>query len=336
VTFFLSNTQSSVSLQGQWKRCRFHVELFKLLEEEIGISIPSDFYNLQHKHISQLGYSSLLFYFNGSPSLFVSRMCPEHTFLPWKFTNAPKGTWKKKSNHILFFQYLEHKLGINNKEQWYSLLTQRQIYNHGGCSLLKKKYRNSPSYFLKSMVPNHNWLPWKFESVPRRFWKVPACASHYFTWLCMKLGFTHPNYFYSLSQQDLIKNNGVTLLANYRYSPEALVCGLNPELKWNQWNFSSNNKWKNRETHKQFFEWFLEKLGLESQKDWRFISPLLFQKYKAMGLIRDYYKSVDEFIRTYSPQYKQGVEEGENMTQEILSFFLNRLIRQKIERRKIA
>ena len=51
---------------------------------------------------------------NGSPFQALQAAYPEHEWLPWKFSNTPKGFWEKKENQKKFFDWLGKEIGYKD------------------------------------------------------------------------------------------------------------------------------------------------------------------------------------------------------------------------------
>jgi len=237
-------------------------------------------------------------------------MEPEHIFFPWKFTTAPMGTWKERSNHILFFQYVQSKIGIEREQDWYSHLSRSLILGLGGGGLLSNHYNGSPFHFLSSMIPHHRWDVWKFKWTPMNFWRSMSRRIDYFEWLCQELKFLIPHEFYSLSLDLIEENGGKGLVSSYfSNSPESFVCCLNPEIKWIQWLFKSNHKWGDTENHRRYFEWIGEEMGCTDVSHWKRLTRLNIEALNGGTLIREYYNnSVDEFIHAHLKEFTINYE----------------------------
>jgi len=268
----------------------------------LNISIPQDWYQLEQSDIHRNGGRSLLMhYHNNSSSQFIQSQQPEHSWFPWKFKYAPRGTWKKKENQRLFFQYLTHKLNIQKPQDWYSL-KQSTVVAFGGFSLLDTYYNNSPIQFLKAMMPNHTWHPWKFK---RGFWRCISTHISYFEWMCKKMNITHPEMLYALSYQSLIDLQAGQLLHHYGDSPGEFVMKMNVELEWIEWMFKGAKKWEDVRNREKFFWWISERLGVKKNKDWYLIlSKNAFSQYGGSALLRGYYgDSPFAFLKAMIPNH---------------------------------
>jgi len=243
---------------------------------------------------------------------------------------APKGTWKNKLNHKIFFYYLQRQLEINEKEDWYLHLSLLQIQKLGGRGMMVEFYNNSPLSFLKEMVPNYLWLPWKFKCVPMGFWKKIESHVWYFEWLCVELNFNVPDSFYSLTLNPILKNYGWGLLQQYySNSFESFVFGLNPEVKWVEWKFKGTKKWENTKNHRKFFEWLGDKMGFTCYSDWSHLTAAHISFFNGIALISRYYNgSVNEFVSKYLKERKK--EKEEILNQKEMQDWLHRTISEII------
>jgi hypothetical protein len=164
---------------------------------------------------------------------------PEHKFLPWMFRHTPPGFWNKAENQRWFFDWLgQTSLKFDSMDRWYSI-TGATIQKNGGGGLLRRHYGGSPIAALKSVYPEHNWLEWKFDCVPRSWWSDPQNQRHFFDWLgTEKLNVRQMTDWYSISSRLLRQNGGGALLVKkYGGSPALALAGVYPEHKWSAWKF---------------------------------------------------------------------------------------------------
>lgn len=106
------------------------------------------------------------------------------------------GNWPKK-----YFDGLGRKLGYNSMEDWYNV-TVEDIHRNRGVTLLNY-FHGSPSLALKSVYPSHDWMIWRFKTVPSGYWhKVrgnPFELKQVFDWLGDKLAVKQLNDWYRIS-----------------------------------------------------------------------------------------------------------------------------------------
>ena len=94
---------------------------------------------------------------------------------------VPKGFWKNKNNHKKYLQWLGKELNYIKLEDWYKIKTKIFKKYYGG-SLLNY-YNDSIQLLLKENFNQYDWLEWKFDKVPRNFWKNKNNHKRYLQWL---------------------------------------------------------------------------------------------------------------------------------------------------------
>lgn len=92
---------------------------------------------------------------------------------------------------------LEHKLSIKSWEDWYKV-TRKKFFEVGG-QKITKNYRNSLTATLTTLMPEHPWLVWKFDFVPRGFWQLLSNQRKFLDWLQKELKITHWEQWYNVS-----------------------------------------------------------------------------------------------------------------------------------------
>ena len=75
-----------------------------------------------------------------------------------------------KEQHRAFFERLGDHLGFKKMEDWYNV-NQEDINNFGGKGILYYYYSGSPSKAVQAVFSEHNWMTWRFNYVPKGYWK---------------------------------------------------------------------------------------------------------------------------------------------------------------------
>ena len=70
-----------------------------------------------------------------------------------------------------------------------------------------KYYKNSHINLIKSVYPDYKWLPWKFNHVPRGYWKDENNIKEYMNWLSQKLNIKTMEDWYKISQKVTLPQN---------------------------------------------------------------------------------------------------------------------------------
>ena len=156
---------------GKWKKIEKRRSFFDCLKTKLGYTSFDDWYKLSIGDICKHGGRGLLHYYNNSPSQALIDVYPDHNWLMWKFNILPKGYWDDFENRRAYFDWLGKKLGFNNMLDWYNVTTE-DIYLYNGKSLLVNCYGGSLPQALQHLYPDHNWLMWKFNIVPKGYWET--------------------------------------------------------------------------------------------------------------------------------------------------------------------
>lgn len=73
---------------------------------------------------------------------------------------------------------------------WYKV-TFEQLQDLGAGGLLGGKFYNESIYkMVKTVYPEHEWLPWKFESMPKKYWADPDVVLSVLRYLKRAFGLT--------------------------------------------------------------------------------------------------------------------------------------------------
>jgi hypothetical protein len=98
--------------------------------------------------------------YNGSPSLLLSTVYPEHNWLPWKFALCPKNYWEDDKNQRKFIEWAEKQFNIKEMSDWYNIthkVTLPLITNN-----IKRIYMIlgvTPFYVTTTIPPFRHYFP---------------------------------------------------------------------------------------------------------------------------------------------------------------------------------
>ena len=76
----------------------------------------------------------------------------------------------------------------------------KDIADLGGKALLNQPGNSIPT-ILSVVYPEHEWLPWKFDSCPRHFWTVPANQRKFMDWAAKELNIKDMSDWYNITYQ---------------------------------------------------------------------------------------------------------------------------------------
>jgi len=206
---FWKNSANEKRLLGEFLRFKFpsvgsdphlHLELW---------------YNLTSADLRNGGGATLLKKYKSSLVAALRSNYPTHPWQVWRFKRVPLGYWKSHQSHAEYFSYLRDQLGYSLLEDWYKL-TRAQVIAHGGGALLANYYKDSPTLFVTTMLPDHKWLNWKFPNVPHSYWKEPEHRKAFIDWLTREIKqWNKLSQWYQLKGEDFHNNGGGGMLAIY-------------------------------------------------------------------------------------------------------------------------
>ena len=68
-----------------------------------------------------------------------------------------------------------------------------------------KYYDGSTYKIISSLIPEPNWLPWKFHAVPRGYWDILENQRKFVEWLGKELNIKTQEEWYKVSSQVIFK-----------------------------------------------------------------------------------------------------------------------------------
>jgi hypothetical protein len=165
--------------KGFWKDQIHQRQFFEWAAPKLGISRMEDWYGVSSTKIDQLGgmsesnfllpprnlfHSITIFFYSGAGLLqshddsLVSALrtaFPQHAWVPWQFSHAPRKFWRDSNNQRAYFLWAAHELSIDHPHGWYKV-SSRQLLKLFGGDLLRL-YGGSLQDALLSVFPEHQF-----------------------------------------------------------------------------------------------------------------------------------------------------------------------------------
>ena len=216
------------SEKGIWSSSANKKEYMEWLREKKDLKNIKDLYKLTYDMVDKNNGTTLLTHYKWSIQKLIKDIYPEYDWKPWLFSCVPQNYWKDKANHKLFFNWLGEELGYTKPEDWY-LIEARVIKKNNGGGLLGDYYNDSPVLFVKSMLPDYEWLEWKFNAVPHHYWNDRKNRLNYMEWFKKQRNYTKPEDWYTSSHTDFIS----TILVVFKSASHILlIMDTYPEYDW--------------------------------------------------------------------------------------------------------
>ena len=280
---------------GSWSSRDFQAAYMDWLGGVLGFKSPQDWYQLTRELLIKNFGNSLLQIFKGSPYAVVKSYLPKFTWTPWLFVTSPKGLFDDPKLRREYLAWLFVELRYQHADDWYKLKAADLMNNKG--SGLMARYRNSHIQILKDCLPEIEWLEWKFETVPRKFWLEAANVRRYVLWLKAKLKLNSDAELILLTIEQIKENSGGGLLGRFKCQWREILELSIPEVNWteiadqHQLAGTSNRTAAFWEMHLSLFvSRVAEQLQILTPEDW-------YAKASVKSLVKDF--SAGALLETY-------------------------------------
>ncbi len=254
-------------------------------------------YNLTKEQVIELGGGVLLAkYYRGSVERALRSIFPQYSWLPSEFQRAEWRSNKSKQRQLM--DDIAKRLGIQNREDWYSVKA-GQVLGAGGAAL-KMFFGDSLIQTLQSVYPEYDWKPWQFAKVYPDYWSEATHQRKFLDSLSLEnsssstpssssTSTTSNNNLHILRREDWysIKMNTLpdkvqSLIVHHHES--SLISALElvyPEYDWKPWQFGRVGQrfWQSEYNTKQYLEWLSDKLQLKNLDGMSFRVPILMSTY---------------------------------------------------------
>eukprot|EP00026_Physarum_polycephalum_P004215 Phypoly_transcript_04232.p1 GENE.Phypoly_transcript_04232~~Phypoly_transcript_04232.p1 ORF type:complete len:701 (+),score=132.74 Phypoly_transcript_04232:83-2185(+) len=219
--------------KGVWDDVQVRREYMQYLGEKLNIKNMADWYKVSAKDFSENDGDGLLSVYDRSVGQTIVGILCEHQWEIWRFPSP--NIRDNRATMVNYMKYLGDKLGFTEMEDWYRVRAQ-DFYDNAGAPLVHR-YKHL-SALVSAAFPDHAWLPWKFTNI-KRLWDEKEIRVKFMTQLAEKLNYTTPDDWYQLTQDDLRKHGGTSLLKFYNGSPSAVVAATFPEKDWVAYRFKA-------------------------------------------------------------------------------------------------
>ena len=202
---------------GFWKIKENRTMFFSWLEKELKIEKPEDWYQVDRSKFREMGGKGLLNkYYGGSLIRCLKDAHPEYDWLPWKFKNGVnRGFWKDADNQRKAMDWAGKELKVEKIEDWYQVKIS-QVAKLVGKTFLFEIYHESLILALRSIYPEYDWLPWKFENgVNRGFWGDVENQRKFMNWAGKQLKIEKMEDWSRIEPKTLCELGGKTLIRHY-------------------------------------------------------------------------------------------------------------------------
>lgn len=269
-----------------WKYAENRKEYLLWLGEKLGYSKPEDWYQAKEATFYGNKGTGFLQEFDGYIDA-ISQSFPDFDWKPWLFHQVPEGYWDDPKNRRACIEWLQKKLNLKSREDWYQV-SQSDILN-SGCGGLLHYSSASVRAIVEDAYPEYEWLPWKFPATKNYFWEDAKNRMWYLKWLGGQLGYVEAEDWYKVTQRIFIDNYGAGLINNqYHGIPLNAVSELYPDYDWKPWLFSKVPRgfWLDEKNCRDYMMWLEKKLGYTKPEHWYRVKRPDFSHNHGGGLMR--------------------------------------------------
>jgi len=282
-----------------WREITNQKQVLSSLQKSLSFTTPESIYSLTIGAIQgdfRSLWNLISSQYSSSLSLFISTILIEFNWFPWLFTVKPVKIWDDFKERRNYFEWLGDVLGYDSLEDWYSI-TKRKIKQNCGDGLLVI-YRYSPYRFVSAMTPDHQWFPWKFVKVEKRFWGKRKHCQAFFEWLKVEVNIVVPEMWYSINSKTVCELGGSSLLRSYTHSLSHFISSYLPEFYFYPWCFVNYSKeiWKDKKIRRAYFEWLGGELGFRMEEDWCKLTKKDMVERNGSSLLLYYNRSIFKFV----------------------------------------
>lgn len=268
-----------------WKNADNRKEYFEWLGKKHGFLKPNDWYKAKKATFSKYKGARFLQEFDGYQDA-IMQSIPDFDWKPWLFRQVPHGYWEDWKNRRACVDWLGEELKLKSREDWYRV-GGKAVKKVGGSGLLGV-FGDSIRELVEDAYPDDDWLPWKFHSTTRGFWRDGENRIRYLKWLGKKLTFSNPEDWYKIKRRNFFDNYGGALLNHwYHGSPIAAAQEMFPDYDWIPWFFLQVPRgfWQNDDNCRQYMLWLEKELGYEKPEHWYRVKRPDFQRNYGGGFI---------------------------------------------------
>jgi len=291
--------------KGFWtvkeNRRRFFAWLFG---QPLTLSSMQDWYNISPSIVNQYGGAAFFKrVYGGSLAKALLDLFPEHTWLPWKFSNhsVEETFWDFNENRRLFIQHIEDHLNISSIEDWSEgsklaalYRAVRSIpslakymssqYQDSIVSLMKDFYASSSAELTPNALDRFQVWEKEFKNSkaladfpgPIKLLSREQRMEYVNKILAPQLGITKVEDWYQVTNAHLETIQGAQSMIRHWYGGSLLRCLQDtvegPESgKWLTWKFdhqAPRGFWQNEKSRKEFFDTLAKQFNLSSLQDW--------------------------------------------------------------------
>ena len=184
----------------------------------------------------------------------------------------PHGYWKNIEHQKLYLERISQKIGIKKPLDWLQV-SPNSLVSNGGIGLLKQ-YKGSVYKALLIIFPEIDWNKHIFEmkSLPKHYWDSIDNQRTFFDYLYKKFGFNRLEEWYFVTNLEIKRNGGGTLLNKYHSQLFLILNSIYPNYPWEILLSTSRFKYHLTHQNQKNLLFLLRFFNIRKKDDWYRIS----------------------------------------------------------------
>jgi hypothetical protein len=109
------------------------------------------------------------------------------------------------------------------------------------------------------VFPEIKWPMWRFDPMPKDYWKDISNQKFFFDWVAEKLNFKSNDDWSGITYEKLCEMGGKGLLREYSNSITGALTAVYPNQDFPIWNIpgaTPQSFWNSTENSRKFLDWF--------------------------------------------------------------------------------
>ena len=227
---------------GSWDNPQRRRQYLKWLEQRLNFKEPSDWYRITMDDFYVNFGGSLQVYVPSIIEL-TKELYPKYEWHPWRFKIAPSGTWINPETHRKFLEWVAVQRSNEDFTDWYSISGEELDALGGG--KLKQMYGSIAELIIKNF-PEFDFQFWRFRK-SRGNWSQIENQRKFLSWVEQELELKAPEDWYNVTEDDITRLGGITLLSGYYDSSLAdCIRSVFPEYELEEHLFKFSGKMETR------------------------------------------------------------------------------------------
>lgn len=192
--------------------------------------------------------------------------------------------------HRTILTAVSDSLRLDGFTGWYQVHFRDLSCVYGARELVRSHYSSNVGRAVTTTFPEHPWLPWLFDKLPKDYWEPTTHVVTYLNWLgSNSLSVRRHDDWYQVTTLQLRKQKGgSSLLRKFNFSMIKLLEAAYPDHHWEPTKFAGGpgmRYWFNTANQRTYMDTIARELGIRTRQDWRNVSSEQILRFQGASRI---------------------------------------------------